>query len=335
MAAVSTLWKNIIDVSMAFHNGKVLPEINLLAQQNQMVMDIPWKQCNDGTGHKYRQVTALPVAEKVAHGEGTTESKSQSAMERATCTTISGFSTVPRTTIQVGGAKGELRAREDALFFESLKQMFARSIIYDNRANSLKDIYGLATLYNSLSGVKAKNVLSCGGATANGQTSAYIVNWGADAYGVFPEGLPAGYNKIDHGTVIEKLSNGKKLSVMSTEHEWHFGLVIEAWPSVVRVCNIDVANALALGGNQAPTSFLNVIHKLISAKNRFRRPGTPICYVNDTVYELIMRIGFERSTPAVKVQEAITQFGTFDELTILGMKVRKSDQILLTEAVVT
>lgn len=335
MAAVSTLWKNILEVSQHFHNGKVLPEINLLAQENQVVMDIPWKMCNDGTGHKYRLTTALPVAEKVAHGEGTTESKSQGAMERATCTMISGFSTVPRTTIMTGGAKGELRAREDALFAESLKQLFARSIFYDNRALSLKDIYGFMTLYSTLSGVKAKNVINCGGATPNGQTSAVIVNWGEDVYGVFPEGLPAGYNKIDHGLVVEKQANGKKLSVFSTEHEWHFGLVVEAWPSVVRICNIDVANAVNLTGNQAPSSFLNVIHAIIRGKNRLRRPGRAVCYVNDLVFELLMRIAFEKSSQAVKCEEAITQFGTFQELRILGMPVRKSDQILLSEPVVS
>jgi len=334
MAAVSTTRKNLIEWSQHFHRGKVLPEVALLAQENQAVMDIPWRQCNDGTTHLYNLQTFLPTVSKTMYGEGTPESKSQKAQERETCTMLSGFSTVEEELCKVGGQMGVVRATEDANFAEAMKQAFAQMLPYANRATNVKDFYGWATRFNALTGTKAKNVISCGGASANAQTSAYLVNWGADVYGIFPEGTTAGYQKDDLGRQVKTLANGNQLVVRQTRHLWHVGLVVEAWTSIVRVCNIEAAHALALSNNQAPTSFNNVLHKMIQARLRIRRPGTKVWYVNDTVYGLLMRIALEKSNAAVTVQAAITQFGNFDELRILGIPVRRMDQILDTEAVV-
>lgn len=335
MAAVSTKMLNILEWGQRHHRGKYLPDIKMLAQENQVVMDIPWREANDGTTHLFRQQTALPQVYKTMFGEGTPESKSQTAEEREHCTMLSGFSTVPVQTARLHGTQGAVRAEEDANFAEAMKQGMAKAVWYDNRNASLKDIVGFATRYNTLSGVKAKNVLSCAGASANAQTSIYGVNWGRDVYGIFPEGMAAGYEKINRGVQVKTLSNGNQLSVYQTEHVWHFGIVVEAWQSAGRICNIEVADALALTNNQAPSSVNNILHKILLLKQRFRRPGKKVLYANDTIHALLMRIGMEKSSGAVTVQEATNQFGTFMELRVHGMPMRLSDQILNTEAVVS
>lgn len=334
MAALSTQRKNLIEWSQHFHRGKVLPEIQMLAQENAVVMDMPFVQCNDGTTHLYNLQTALPTVAATMYGEGTPESKSQKAQERQTCTMLTGFSTVEKDLAEIGGQAGAIRAQEDANFAEALKQLFAQQVIYGNRASNVRHIFGFATLYNSLSGVKAKNVISCGGTTANAQCSAIIVNWGPDVYGIFPEGTTAGYTKEDLGVQVKTLSNGNQLVVLQTKHKWHIGLVVEAWQSVVRICNIEVAHAQALTNNQAPTSFNNVLHKLVNARLRIRRPGKKVMYCNDTLYACLMRIAMEKSSSVVTLVQASTQFGSFEELRIYDMAVRRVDQMLDTEAVV-
>ncbi len=334
MAAIGSVWKNVIEWSKHFHKGKVLPEINILAQMNHAVMDMPWTVCNDGTTHLYRVKTKLPTASKTRYGEGTPESKGQATEERAACTMLTGFSTVPRETSKIGGATGQIRALEDADFAESLKQLFGKMEMYGNRNADDRDIYGFATLYNSLSGNKAKNVINCLGTTNNGVTSGYLVCWGRDVYGIFPEGTTAGYTKEDLGLQVKTLANGNQLVVLQTEHVWHVGLVIEAWPQVVRLCNVEVAHAIALNNTQSPTSTTNFIHKVIDARMRIRRPGTMVLYVNDVLYALIMHIAYEKSNAAVTIEKAITQFGTFDQLKIMDIAVRRQDQILSTEQLV-
>ena len=335
MAATGNVRLNIIEWSKQFHRGKVLPDVNLLAQDNQCVMDIPFMQCNDGTTHLYSLTTALPTVSKTAWGEGTAPSKSARAQERESCMMLTGFSSVEEEMSNVGGSQGTVRAKEDVNFAEALKQQFARELFYSNRDANIRDIYGLATRYNSLSGTKAANVFGSGGSSANAQTSIYGVNWGPDVYGIFPEGLTAGYQRKDLGRNVTTLSNGNKLVELNTKHLWHFGLVVEHWASVGRICNIQVADALAMTNNQASTSLLNVLHKMTLLLQRLnRRPGKKVLYCNDTIHALLMRLGLEKSANGFLVQEAATQFGTFTELKFLGVPIRRVDQILNTEAVV-
>jgi hypothetical protein len=335
MAAISVARKNIVEWSQHFHKGKVLPEIKMLVQDNQSVMDMPFMQCNDGTTHLYNLQTALPLVSKSMFGEGAPESKSQKAQERESTTLLQGFSTVEEEMAKVGGAMGVLRAQEDENFAEAMRQLFAQMQFYANRQANIRDFFGLATRYNALTGTKSRNVINAGGGSANAQTSFYVVNWGPDVYGIFPEGTTAGYQREDLGRQVKTLANGNQLVVRQSWHKWHVGLVVENWTSVVRICNIEVADALALTNNQAPGSFLNPFHLIQRARMRLRRPGNKVIYCNDTGYALLMRLGLEKSSAVVRVVEAATQFGKFDELRIFDMPVRRVDQILDTEAVVS
>jgi major capsid protein gp7 len=336
MAAIGTLYKNIVDMTQQLHRGKVLPDVELLHQEVGLTGLMPVMQCNDGTTHLYRLETALPTVFQTAHGEGALPSKSQGALERASCTMLQGWSVIPRTTSLLGGQQAALRAKEDAKFAESMRQKYATTILYDNRNTNLKGIYGIQPMFNRLSTAKSKNVIDCGGTGANAQTSAYVLNVGPDVYTIVPEGLPGGYRRINHGEMVDTLSNGNQIAMLKTEHEWHFGFVNEAWPSIVRLCNIEVADLDTLVNEQAPTGFQHLLHKLIAAKMRVRRrPGTPIILVNDTVYQLILRLATVTAGDVVTWEKGTTQFGNFEEMSIYGMRVVRCDSILNTESVVT
>lgn len=327
--------KNIVEWSQHFHRGKVLPEVQMLAQNNMSVMDVPFVQCNDGGTHLWNLQTSLPTVTKTAYGEGTPVSHSQKSQLREEPSLLTGFASVEKELGRVGGQMGTLRAKEDSAFAEAMRQQFAQMQFYANRTTNQRDFYGFCTLYNSLTGTRSANVFSCGGATANAQTSIVGVNWGADVYGVFPEGTTAGLEKEDLGTQVSTLPSGNKLITVDTFHKWYVSLIVEAWQSVVRICNIQVADANALANNQAPTSFANILHKMVLAKLRIRRPGRFVWYCNDVVYGLMMRLGLEKSANGFTVKEAVTQFGTFEELYYLGSPVRRVDQILSTESVVS
>lgn len=331
MPAISNDRLNIIEWSKKLHKGKVLPEIKMLAQQNQVLMHIPFRMANDGTTHLYRMQTGLPTVSKTMWGEGAPDSKGQSAQDREHTTMLQGFSTVEEEMAKVGGQMSVVRAEEDENFAESMRQTFAGMLFYDNHANNERDINGFATRFNALGGVKGKNVIDCGGTTPNAQTSIYIANFGRDVYGIFPEGTTAGYEKENLGRQVQKLPNGNNLVVQQTWHKWHVGLVVEAWQSVVRLCNIEVAHALALSNNQSPTGFLNVLHRLVQARLRIRRPGKRVVMVNETIFGLMMRLALEKSFDGLKVEEAVTQFGSFERMRLFGMEVVMNDQILDTE----
>jgi hypothetical protein len=337
MAAQGGLMMTVPEWCRHFHRGKLLPDIAMLVQSLPMLNHIPFQQCNDGTTHLFRQQLKLPDVHKVMHGEGTPESKSQSGELRESCTIISGFSTIPVTTAMLHGQRGAVRAREDRNFHESSRQLFSKMLCYDNRANNPRDINGICTLLNSLTGTKAKNVISCGGTTANAQASIVFFNWGPDVYGLFPEGTNAGYQKYDRGTRVRDLSNGRQLTIEQTEHMWHVGLCVEAWPSTGRICNIEVADALALTNNQSPSSFQNVLHAFMRMKKRFRRPGKLAAYCPESIHGLFERLATEKSSGAVRWVDAQKQFGSghgTEQLMVCGVPVYLNDAMLETEPVV-
>jgi len=326
---------NLVEWSQFFHKGKVLPQVALLAQENQVLMDIPWMVCNDGTTHVYSVDTKLPTVAKTAYNEGTEPSKGQKAQEREFCTMLTGLSSVAADLCEVGGQEGALRAKQDIGFAEALKQAAAQMIFYGNRTADDRDINGFATRYNALTGTKASNVFSCTGGAGAVNTSVYLVNWGPDVYCTFPEGTTGGYTKVDRGTV--PFQNGtKRLYVKETEHRWQMGLVVEDWRSVARICNIVATDAAALTGEQAPTSFTNVLHQMLRAKGRMRKPGKKVFYVNELMHTTMMRLALTMTvSTGLTVQKAATQFGDANgemmELSYMGTPVRLCDRILNTE----
>lgn len=334
MAALSEQRLNFIEVSQQQHRGKVLPEVMMLSQENELLMDIPWVQCNDGETHKFGQVVALPTVEKTAHNEGTTPSKARRAQQREHCSMLTGFSQVAETVARSGGHMAAMRAREDMTFTEAMRQAFAAMVMYGNRQVNNRDFDGFATRLNTLTGTKAKQVFG-GGGTGNGTlTSMFAVNWGADVYMVYPEGTTGGLRKQDLGTQVIT-QDGKRLIVKETYHEWNFGLVVEDWRSFCRAPNIKVSDLIALTNNQAPANVNNILHAVVWMKSRLRKPGRKVIYAPDVVHTALMRIALEKSSSAVTLEKALTQFGDphgeMQELKVLGTPVRLVQQILQTE----
>lgn len=330
---------NAVEWSRKLHRGKVLPEVELLFQNNMCMDGVDFEQCNNGLSHLYGQVTSMPTVSKAAFNEGSAASHSTSAQETVTTSMLSGFSEVDDDLAEIGGQAGTIRAREDARFNEVMKQEAHKLWFYGNKATNLRDFDGFATFYNSKTGAKRKQVFDCEGATSNAQTSIYGAVYGDGIYGVVPEGTTAGYQKQNLGKVVKTKTVGgveRNLVVQATKHKWHLGLVFENWLAGGRICNIDVADAAAMTNNQAATSFKNIIHRMVMLKARLDRVSGKkrVMMCAPIVSTLLMRQGLEKSSPALSLQTAATQFGPkANQLFFFDYQICESDQILETEAV--
>lgn len=341
MGLISTEIHNQVTWSQQFHRGRYLPEVMLLSQDNSFDMDLPLMMANDGTGHTFRYQTAQPTVQSTDWGEGTPESSSRSAKDREECIMISGLASVESEMANLHGQKAAARAAEDLKFLEAIRQLRHRHYFYGNRQNSLKEINGLATRYNSLTGVKAKQVFSCGGTTANAQTSVYFAKFGkGNVYGFFPEGTEGGYHKETHERQKTKLANGNHTLMDDVWHRQYQGLVVEDWRAAGRICNIEVSDLNALTGTQATTAMAtNLSHAFLRMRRRIQRSPTPgkiVAFVNDTAFTGFIRLVAETSKGAVTWRDAAGQFGSsFQELNVWGIPVRPCDAILDTEGVVS
>src|SRR5689334_12605078 len=111
MVALSVERFSQVEWSKKLHNGEVIPEVEMLAQDNGADADALWEQTNDNFTHLYGQVVAMPTMAKTAWGEGTSASKSTTAYESEPTALLTGLAEVEAEMAKVGGKEGIVRAK--------------------------------------------------------------------------------------------------------------------------------------------------------------------------------------------------------------------------------
>lgn len=320
-------------------DGTTADVVELLSQTNQILEDAVFRQGNLPTGHRVSIRTGLPAVYWRAINQGIPSSKSTTAQVDESCGMLEARSEIDKDLAELNGNTASFRLSEDQPFLEAMNQAQAAAMFYGNPAYDPKQYLGLAPRYSDISGPNnAVNILSAGGADATSNTSVYLVVWGDNTiFCTFPNGSKAGLIQQDLGigTIIN--SDGTKLQGYSTWYQWKNGLVVKDWRYVVRICNIDTDALADLSGTQAITASTNIVKML--AKAMFRVPnlsmGRAAFYMNRTVYEGLAMTALDRNQNVLKIQEAMTEFGTPKNwVTFLGVPLRRSDAIVNTEAVV-
>ena len=230
----------------------------------------------------------------------------------------------------------------------------ATGMFYGNPATDPKEFLGLAPRYSSLTAAgNSVHVLTAGGADANEQTSVWLVCWSdRSVFCPFPKGSNAGLLQEDLGRQTSfdapahsSGATGTRMEVMAERFQWKSGLVVKDWRYAVRIANIgttdnDTNSISDLGGTMSPTaaSFTDIIQQMAKAVARIpnMNMGRPAFYMNRTVFAGLMRSALEKSTSALSIHDALTQFGTPSAmLSFMGIPIRQCDAILNTEAVVS
>ena len=87
MAELSvTSYISAVDLANKENNGNLLPLINMLGQQLEIIGDASWEECNDGTSHKGQRGSTEPTGTFRAYDEGiAAEAGSSTPYEEPTC----------------------------------------------------------------------------------------------------------------------------------------------------------------------------------------------------------------------------------------------------------
>lgn len=333
MATLATTNLTLADWAKRLDPDGNIPEIvELLTQTNEILQDAVFMEGNLPTGHRVVVRTGLPAVYWRALNAGVPTSKSTTATVDETCGMLEAYSEVDVDLAKLNGNTAEFRLSEDAAFLEAMNQTQAQTMFYGNPGTDPKTYLGLAPRYSSLSAPNGKNILDAGG-TDTDNASIWLVVWGRNTvFCPFPKGSLAGLQHKDLGedTIID--SNGGRYQALRTHYQWKNGLAVKDWRYVVRIANIDVSNLIA------ETSAANLIKVMLRAIFRIPnlRAGRPVFYMNRSVAQMLPIQGLNTSSNAVKVQEAISQFGEpIVNMSFMGIPIRLCDQLLSTEARVT
>lgn len=319
-------------------DGKPARIIEMLAQSNEIIMDMVMKEGNLPTGHRTTVRSGLPDVAWRKLNYGVQPSKSTTVQVDDACGMLEAWSVVDKDLAELNGDVGAFRMSEAASFLEGMNQEFAQTLIYGNSTSEPEAFTGLSLRYSSLSAANGQNILNAGGAGAD-NTSVWLVGWGDNTvHGIYPKGTTAGLQHTDRGLEVVTDASGGKYEAYHDKFQWKVGLALRDWRYAVRIANIDISDLLALTGTQASTASTELIKMMSRAVDRLPNMGgiKPVFYANRTVLSLLRVMALQKSNSAIAIQPALNQFGqTIFDTRFNGIPVRMVDQILNTEAVVS
>lgn len=339
MATLSTGQLTLLDWAKRLDPDGNVPQIaELLSQQNEVLEDAVMIEGNLPTGHRAVIRTGLPAVYFRALNQGVPSSKSATAQVDEACAMLEARSHIDAKLLQLNGNSAAFRLSEDSAFLEAMNQTMAGTIFTGNPGVDPKQFLGLATRYSSTSAGNGQNVLLAGGAGSD-NASMYLVVWGEQTvFMPFPKGSKAGLQSRDLGEESVQDANGGWYQAARSLYQWDAGMVVKDWRYVVRIANIDVSDWIGVTGSQASTAATNLIKLMMRAIARIPNfaMGRAAFYTNRSIQEGLMIQALEKSSNALGIKQAMTQFGTtMNQLEFMGIPVRKVDQLGIAETLVS
>lgn len=320
-------------------NGKVAKTVELLAQTNALLQDMPWIEGNLPTGHRTTVRTGLPAVVWRQLYQGVPPSKSTRAQVDDACGMLEARSEVDCDLVALYEDKGAFRLSEAESFLESMNQTMITAMLYNDTAINPERPMGLAPRYSSLAAANGRNILDAGGSGSD-NTSVWLVCWGAaTVHGIFPKGSEAGIDHKDLGEIDAFDGSNNRYRALADIWKWKCGLSLRDWRYAVRIANVDISDLIAQSGTQASTASTALIKQMLLAMNTipFMGKGTPVFYASRKVKAYLQIAAMDKSQNALSIAAAAGQFGApaiasvDGDLRFFGVPIRTVDALVETE----
>ena len=317
--------------------GKTAFITEILTQENEILLDMLWKEGNLPTGEQTTIRTGLPAVFWRLINKGTPSSKSTTAQITENVGILTARSQIDKDEASLNGNTGSYRLSENVAFMEGMSQEMASTLFYGSAANP-EEFVGFAPRYGDLSGANAANILSAGG-TGSDNSSIWLVGWGPKSvFGVFPKGSKAGLEHEDLGLGDAFDSDNNRFRAWMDDYGWKAGLVVKDWRYTVRIPNVDISDLVGQTGTQETADVTNIIRLMSRSIDRLPKLTgiNPSFYVNRTIASMLRVHALDFSTSAVKIEPALNQFGdNIFQLRFNGIPIRICDALTEAESQVT
>lgn len=331
MALIAQQYLTLLDHAKRMDpDGKHAAIVELLAQNNPIIQDMPFVEGNLPTGHRVTVRTGLPDVYWRKLNEGVLTSKSKTAQVDEGCGMLESWSEVDKDLADLGGQPGVFRLNEAAAFIEAMSQEFAATVFYGSTAD---EFFGLSSRYSSTSAANGQNIVKAGGASTD-NSSIWLICWAPEKiFGIFPKGLPAGVQHFDHGEVTVENAGGvtgAKMRAYQDRFTFKGGIVVKDWRWAVRIPNIDISN-LVTESSAADLSKLMIkaMHRLPSLAGG----GKMSFYMNRTVLQMLDIQ--KRSGVQTGGQLSYSEVDGKPVQTFRGIPVKVCDALLENESLVS
>lgn len=248
--------------------------VEMMAQENPVLQDVLWKECNKGREDFVTIRTGMPDAVTRAYYEGFKGSKSSKKQVTNSCCTVTTGLEFDWRMYQEDKDKVAFLTDEQRAHASTLGDKVASLLFYGSTESDARGINGFARTFGeyglaSGSGMMTddkKAAFYClnGGDSASAQMkrSLFLVGWGPrSVHGIYPEGTSSG---IQIGQLVNQYqSDGDGGNVMMglQEMNWNAGLNIRDFRYCGRIANINIATDPTSSG---ATDVTKLVRKLVT-----------------------------------------------------------------------
>ena len=290
----------------------------VLAQENELLDDIPWTPGNQLTGDVHYKRTAKPKAfiRKINEGIEATVSKTEAVTD--TCVLLGSRGIVDMAELEIAPNPEQYLLMENKPHIAVLGEDVCASMFYGTEGGS--GILGFASRLNKTGHAQ---VVDAGG-TGNNLASIYIVKWDPnEVTGIYPKNSTAGLKVLPQSNIYVKDKDGKEFLAHVTEYSWFVGLKVRDDRYLSRVCNID-RDALLAGGDPAKEARQQLFNKLIIAKNKIRHvnQGRVVMYADPEIFNILEIAAFEKANLALGYSDVE---GDRRVLRFSGISIKRND----------
>lgn len=340
MTALGSTLVTLADVAKS--KDKVIGGVaEVLVINNEILLDLPYMEMNEGTIHKEEIRSGLPSVYYRKANQAIPASKSTTEERTFTATHFESKSSMDKDVARRGGmdrvaynrwnqAQGHLQAHSNEL---------GSLLIYGSPSSSNLKTAGLTDIYSTLdTSVETYKQIVDGGGTGSDNTSIFKIHWGPQSvFGIYPKGTKAGISREDmspnHKLVqIQGLDeNGNTGTFWGYEEDFmtDHGLVVKDYRQAARIANIDVSNLISGSGAA------DLINLMIDANFKIhnRKIGNGVWYCNSTIHAHL----YKQARTAVGAGGGLTYDNVDGKpvLFFMGEPIRMVDAILDTEEAVT
>jgi hypothetical protein len=209
--------------------------IELMRLTNEMLMDVPAHEANNGVVNVTLQRNIKPMGEHRIYNRGVGRAATQTNLVHDRIAVLEEYSLVDENMLQHSGNIAAARQSEAVAIIKGMGLTQAQTLIYGDGSKP-DEFDGLFMRYNSLTN---PNVIDAGG-TGNNLTSIYLVAVGQDLFHlIYPKGSASvGITRKDKGieTVVD--AQGKEYEAYREHFRAEYGITVRAPDAVKRICNI-------------------------------------------------------------------------------------------------
>lgn len=306
---------------------KIMKIVELMAKQNDILMDAEYQECNDGSKHKTTMRSGIPEPAWRQFNQGVQPSKSTTVPVTDTTGMMEDYGKVDKALADLSGNADAFRVSENMAKLQGFNNKAARYMFYGNTDSEPEAFLGLAPRYNDLSAESGANIVDAGG-TGSTNASIWFVTWGEmTTHLLYPKGSVAGFKHRNLGEDTVKDDNGGEFQAYRDHFKWDIGMSVRDWRANARIANIDVT-ALTKDGATGADLIDLMIEAYYRTENPMQGEGRTIIYANRTIQTFLHK----QAMNAKNVNLTIGEYAGKKIPEFLGMPIKRCDALLNTEA---